>query len=214
MANNPTVGVFIPGFLNTCNSPSQFGQQDAYGTQYPSGTTAGKAIAMGPQEAQNLAAPGTQLFDGFYQWVQVDSGATAANVAAGLAAFIKLDSGPTQGAIPETSYEVPQVTSEDQVVIGGGSTNLFAGVFLNSITPGNWGFIFNGGGRATVALSGTISAAIGSIVNVGTGTNAGKFNTVASPTTTSVSVGLTAQTSVANSNCVCYFPDIFYRFPN
>jgi hypothetical protein len=77
----PTVGLFIPGgYLDTCNSVSVTGQSDQYGTVYPSGTNAGKAIFMGDAEAANLTKSTTVILrGGAYQWVNVDSSATTAS---------------------------------------------------------------------------------------------------------------------------------------
>src|SRR5271157_4093267 len=104
MANNPTVGVFLPGtYLNRCNSLYPTGQGDAYGNLYPSGLTLGKVIEIGDLTAANLTSPASadQLFGGAYQWIQVDSGATAAYVQPGRIAFLKLDPGGTAGLEPE-----------------------------------------------------------------------------------------------------------------
>lgn len=73
------------------------------------------------------------LFGGLYQLVTVDSGATAGNVAVGKVAYIK---NTNAGRAAYT------VTSED---IATGASNEVAGIFLNSITPGNIGAICIGG---------------------------------------------------------------------
>jgi hypothetical protein len=226
VANIPTVGVFLPGNLNACNSAGPTGQTDAYGLQYPSGLNPGKVIELGTHEAQGLAAPGTLLYDGAYQWVRLDSGATAANATAGLAAFIKLDSGATQGALPMTAYEAFTVTTEDQVSTASQS-NLFAGVFINPATiggvangptPGNWCFIFVGAGRAAVQIGATASGTtVGSLIQAGTGTNAGKFNSVtgAGGAALTVNTVATAVTPMAaNTAGVAYFENLFYRIPH
>src|SRR5271165_2340977 len=115
MPNIPTAaGVFLPGPLNAINSAGPSGQQDAYGLIYPSGLTPGKVVELGPNEAQINAAPGTTLYDGAYQFVLLDSGATSLNATQGMAAYIRLDSGPTVGALPETAYNAGATTTYDQ----------------------------------------------------------------------------------------------------
>lgn len=222
MANQPTIGVFLPSFLNACNSPGPTGQQDAYGTNYPTGLNPGKMIQLGTGEAQELAAPGTTLYDGAYMWVNLDSGATAANATVGLAAYIKLDSGATQGALPETAYQGPNVTTSDQVT-GGDEANLFAGVFINPATiggvantptPGNWIMIFVGAGRAAVQIGTATNVNLGAPVNAG-GT-AGVFNTSAAFSTVATAPTVAKAVTVPASTTagVAYFSDIFYRLPN
>ena len=155
MPNIPSVGVFVPnGYLNAGSFAGPSGQQDAYGNNYPSGLTPGKMIMLGTAEAQGLALPGTNLYDGTYQCVLLDSGATASLATVGYAAYIKLDSGATQGALPQTEYDNLSVTTGDQA----GSTDLkfFAGIFINPATydgvsaapiPGQYCFIFTGAGQ-------------------------------------------------------------------
>ncbi len=170
MPNIPTpAGVFVPnGYLNVGSFSSPSGQGDPYGNIYPTATTPGKVIELGASEARALAAPGTNLYDGAYQVVQLDSGATASLASQGLSAWIRLDSGPTQGALPMTAYEIPQVTTADIAnVEGGADTALFAGVFINPATlngspntptPGQYCFIFVGAGRAQVTYNGSATA--------------------------------------------------------
>lgn len=219
MANVPTIGVFLPSFLNACNSPGPTGQTDAYGLTYPSGLNPGKVIELGPNEAQGLAAPGTNLYDGAYQWVLLDSGATAANATVGLAAYIRLDSGAVQGALPETAYNAPSVTTSDAAT----SSGIFAGVFLNPATlngqangptPGNWTMLFVGAGRAVVQVGTTATPVLGAPINAG-GT-AGVFNQTAtiSVVAAAPTVAQAVQVPVASTPCLAYFKDIAYRIPN
>ena len=106
-----------------------------------------------------LPLAGTTLYDGAYQYVNLDSGATAAYATGGMAAFILLDQGgPIEGTLPETAYQVPTVTTADVAVALYGSVAaanaFFCGVFINPATvagqangptPGNWTMIFAGG---------------------------------------------------------------------
>jgi hypothetical protein len=214
MANNPTVGVFIPStYLNAVNTPYFTGQGDAYGNIYPSGLTPGKQIQIGDQAASSLTNPAgaNQLFGGTYQFIQVDSGATAANVNAGLGAFLKLDPGGAAGVEPEQGYANMIVTSQDQA----DSNNLFAGVFINAVTPGNYGFIFVGGGRVEVTY-GTLtngSPVLGDQVVVKASNN-GKFDDPTTQTTIStLTVGYAVTAPATNGTSAIYMADIIQRIP-
>ena len=211
MANSPKIGIFLPtGALNNFNSPSPTGAVDAYGNIYPTGSTLGSMIEMGDNEAANATkavAGQNPMFGGAYQIVQVDSGATAANVKYGNAAYIKLDSGPTVGALPETAFQGMVVTDYSHL----DASNLFAGVFLNSITPGNFGLIFVGAGRATIQV-GTASGTPGVGNQVNSGDAGGGFTTNTGTTAPTYQTQGTAVTlPVASGTCVAYFPSIEYR---
>lgn len=183
MANVPgSAGVFIPGtYLNTCNSASFFGAQDAYGNIYPTGTAPGVMIEVGDNEAANLSVPGSPaLFGGAYTWVQVDLGATAANCVAGAPAFLIL-----------SSYGVPTVTDASHAT----ATGICVGFFINPLayvpTPGNWVFIFCGAGRvnATFQAAPTITpGAIGD--NIATTGITPVVNDTSATVVTTASIGL------------------------
>lgn len=87
----------------------------------------GKRLVVTEAEAASLSYTTTgTLYGGIYQPVQVSSAATAANVARGKAAFL-LDSGAS-------GYVVTDYAHAD--ILSG-----VVGVFLNSVTPGNYGFV-------------------------------------------------------------------------
>ena len=189
---------------------------DAYGLIYPSGSNVGKMIELGDNEAANLTAPqaiqasagGNPLFGGAYQIVKVDSGATVANVIPGNAAYIKLDSGVTAGALPETAYESMTVTDYANL----DNASLFAGVFLNPITPGNCGIIFVGAGRTTVNVGTATSTSLGAIVN--SGSTGGGFDTASGTTQDTKTIGQAVTVPAAGKTAVVYTSKIFYRLPN
>jgi hypothetical protein len=216
MANSPTVGVFIPGnYLNQCQSAYMTGQGDSYGNSYPSGLTIGKVIEIGTQAAQSLTRPDTSnlLFEGAYQWVQVDSGATAAYVQPGRAAFLKLDPGGTAGVEQEQGFINFTTTSQDQA----DADALWAGVFIEAITPGNFGFIFVGAGRVEVTYASSLTAgqAIGDVVGVKASNN-GLFDDLsgaATGTQTSLAVGIAVTKPVINGTSAIWIPEIRYRIP-
>lgn len=225
MPNIPTAaGVFIPGFLNTCNSTSPSGQGDAYGNFYPSGLTPGKVIELSPGEAQSVAAPGTTLYDGAYQFVLLDAGATGANAVLGQPAYFRLDSGATVGALPETLYANGSVTTYDQLTADT-ALNLMAGVFINpatlngvtiGLTPGNYGFIFVGAGRAQCTVTSAAGTAVGDVVYPN-GASAG-FSTVTAASVTAAelaaSIGFAANPATVSSGVVAYCRNLIYRISN
>lgn len=213
MANNPTVGVFIPGnYLNQCNSPYATGAGDVYGNSYPTGLNVGKQIEIGTTFAQTMTNPAgaNQLFEGAYQWIQVDSGATAANVQPGLAAFIKLDPGSTAGVEPQNGWQ--QMTVTDQAHAD--NINLWAGVFIEAIPPGNYGFIFVGAGRVEVTYRATLSntGTLGDIVGV-YASGGGLFDDLGASTVSPVDFGLAVTTPIANGTSAIYIPTARERIP-
>ena len=212
MANNPTVGVFIPGnYLNQCNSPYPTGAGDVYGNSYPTGLNVGKQIEIGTTLAQISTNPAgaNQLFEGAYQWIQVDSGATAANVQPGLAAFIKLDPGGTAGVEPQNGWQNMTVTDQSHA----DSINLWAGVFIEAIPPGNYGFIFVGAGRVETTFTTTTGTTIGSIVNIGA-TGNGTFDTIASTgNLLGTSVGIAVTAPVTGGTSAIYIATARERIP-
>lgn len=214
MPNIPTVGVFIPnGYLNAGSSTSPSGQGDAYGNTYPSGLTPGKVIEVSPSEANSLAIPGTQLYDGAYQYVLLDSGATAALATQGFAAYVRLDPGASQTSLPMTDYENGTVTTAD---VATADDSLFAGIFVNPATvngvangptPGQYCFIFVGAGRAVTQY--TASATAGQQV-VPSGASNGKFTPQAAAATI-YPAGIALQ---AGTSGISQWSDLFYRISN
>ncbi len=109
------------------------------------GLNAGDYFDLTNPEANDLSySVNGILYAGRYRRVKVDSGATAANVKTG-----------TIGLMPSLSATSPLnkfgtrnpamnvVTSYDQAI--GLSNSVRPVVFLNSITPGNWGLYRNSG---------------------------------------------------------------------
>lgn len=221
MAKFPSSGVNIPGYINSCNSPSQSGYQDAVGNPYWMGTTPGKIVVLGPTECNQFFAPNTPAYDGAYQWVQLDSGATAVLALQGMPAYIRLDSSAQQGILGNSEYNVPTVTTQD-VANNYGLLGFFAGVFLNPATlngapngptPGNWTFIFVGAGRAAINFGATVHGAVGDAVYPDA-TNTGKFQSATTNNTTpGVSNGLATAVPVANTIGQAWYKDFIVRLP-
>ena len=181
-------------------------------------------MVLSTQEAQNVAAAGTlvsgsTLYDGSYQYVQLDSGATAAYALAGSPAFMLLDQGSAEGTLPETAYGVPVVTTAD-VANSLGLKSLFCGVFINpstvngaptAPTPGNWTMIFAGGGRVAVNVGSVANVAVGNFVFPDTN-NAGKFQGSSTANTVAGKQGIGVSAGTSGNQAVAYYPDIILKF--
>ncbi len=224
MARLTTPGIWLPGPLNTINSSSSTAQADMAGNPFFMGLNPGKLVVLSAQEAQNVAAPGTTLLDGAYQYVQLDSGATAAYATNGMAAFILLNQGLSEGTLPETAYQVPVVTTADIAVAAYGSVALanayFCGVFINPATvggqangptPGNWTMIFAGGGRASVLCGSVAALTLGQSVFPDTNHH-GAFESTANSPVTPGKAGMCAVAATSGNLGVAYYPDIILRF--
>lgn len=210
MARLTTPGIWLPGPLNTINSTSQSSQADIAGNPFWMGLNAGKMVVLSTQEAQNVAVAGTSLYDGSYQYVQLDSGATAANATVGMPAYLLLNQGLVEGGQPETAYQIPTVTTAD-IANTAGLNNMFCGVFINPTTygptPGNWTMIFVGGGRASLNYAG--SATLGHLV-APTGGGAATFSDSATAPTFGAPINVQARTGAGQA--IAYFPEIILRF--
>lgn len=226
MPNIPSAaGSFIPGFLNTGNSSSPSGQGDPYGNIYPSGLNPGKTIMLSTSEAMIQAAPGTKLYDGTYQWILLDSGATAVNATSGMAGYFRLDSGPTLGSLPESDYDNGSVTTYDQVT-NESAAALFAGVFLNPATllgqvngptPGNYTWLFVGAGRCQLNVATANSALVGdSIAPQGTAGSGFVTNAASGISTANLALQVATAVNLASTanGVVGYFRNIIYRVFN
>jgi hypothetical protein len=225
MARLTTPGIWLPGPLNTINSSSPTAQADIAGNPFFMGLNPGKLVVLATNEAQNVAAPGSTLYDGAYQYVNLDSGATAAYATEGMAAFILLDQGgPIEGALPETAYGAPTVTTADVAEALYGSVAaanaFFCGVFINPATvagqengptPGNWTMIFAGAGRATVNVGSVANVALGNAVFPDTN-HLGKFEGAADFPATPGKVGIAVSPGTSGNTAVAYYPDIILRF--
>jgi hypothetical protein len=148
----------IPGQI----SASGPGNQTSQPAVFCSSEDNGKRIYI-PQRDISLYSYATNgtLYGGCYQMIHVNAVATAANVAVGKIAYL-VDSGVSTGPI---NFDVTDETHAT-------SSALPVGVYLNSITPGNYGFIFIGGGKVNVAFKSGLTngtPAVGDNVNVGAG---------------------------------------------
>jgi hypothetical protein len=131
--------------LNASNDTAASGMADQY-TSFPynaGGLNLGDYFDLTSQEAFRNCKPATGiLYFGRYRRIQVDSGATAANVKTGTIGLMasqaaaSLDVGNIGGKLPVSANIV---TSFDKAI--GNSTVLRPVVFLNAITPGNFGWV-------------------------------------------------------------------------
>ena len=129
------------------------------------GLNAGDYFDLTNPEANNLSySVNGILYAGRYRRVKVDSGATVANVKTGTIGLMpSLAATSPLNSLGTRNPAMNIVTSYDQAI--GLSNSVRPVVFLNAITPGNWGFVQELG-VATVlfgALTGT--PAIGGVIN-------------------------------------------------
>jgi hypothetical protein len=178
--------------------------------------TAGKAVQIGPGEVKGLSAPGTTLFEGTYQWVNLDSGATAANAVAGNAAYLRVDS--SSGA-----YPYPSVTTYDRIAAVSSAGAMLVGAFINPATvsgqantptPGNWIMIFVGQGRVAVNIqSAGGTPAVGDVVNAD-GTSDAKFTSTNTSTILSNTFGVAASVPSTANGCIVRVDSLLGVIPN
>ena len=138
---------------------------------YGSQDDLGKRIVIADADAASwsLSSVGT-LFGGVYQLVQLSSAATTANAVKGCAAF-------TQDGTSNAGSQGYVVTDEAHA----DALGLIAGVFLNTITPGNFGFI-QVHGKATVKYNAAVTdTTVGDVVIV-KGAGDGTFDALAAAT--------------------------------
>ena len=154
--------------LNACNDTSASGQTDLRTLQpiNAGGLNLGDYFDLTNAEAKNASyATNGTLFAGRYRRVQVDSGATAANVKVGTIgampspAAIGIDLG---GKLP---LSMNVVTSYDQALNGA----IRPVVFLNTVTPGNFCFVQELGIATVLGKNGlTATPTIGDVIVAGT----------------------------------------------
>ncbi len=160
--------------LNGANdtSPSYFTDLRTGQTIYAGGLNLGDYFDVTNCEAAQLSQTSVGvLYSGRYRRVQVDSGATAANVKTGTIGLM-----PSLAAIivdgdPAGKPTGNIVTSYDQP-IGNTAGGIRMVVFLNSITPGNYGFVQELG-IATVLGKSSLTAASPAIGDVIVATTSG-----------------------------------------
>lgn len=131
--------------LNASNDTAASGMADVY-TSFPynaGGLNLGDYFDLTSAEAFRNCKPSVgTLYCGRYRRIQVDSGATAANVKTGTIGLMASQAAASQdigyigGALP-VSMNV--VTSYDRGHLG--ATTIRPVVFLNAITPGNFGWV-------------------------------------------------------------------------
>lgn len=141
------IGRITTGLLNTVNDvlPAQSVSSGTGALRYTG--QLGQRIALGPDEVKFSAAIGS-LYGGVYQYVRVAAASTA--LLRGRLLF-------WDTSVAENLYQVTAVEPT--------GVSLIAGVALNVITPGNYGFI-QIAGRATCLFRAALTkvAAVGDLV--------------------------------------------------
>lgn len=149
--------------LNASNDTAASGMADQY-TSFPynaGGLNLGDYVDVTTAEAFRNCKPSVgTLYCGRYRRIQVDSGATAANVKTGTIGLMASQAAASQdignigGKLP-VSMNVVTDFSHGHL----GATTVRPVVFLNAITPGNFGWVQELG-VATVLFRTTITAAV------------------------------------------------------
>lgn len=173
---------------------------------YGSQDDLGKRICIADADAASwsLSSVGT-LFGGVYQLVQLSSAATTANAVRGCAAF-------TQDGVSNAGSQGYVVTDESHA----DAVGLIGGVFLNTITPGNFGFI-QVHGKATVKYNAAVTdTTVGDVVIV-KGAGDGTFDALAAATAVTdvvmaKFVGLAIQAPVAANLKTIQMKDFLGRY--
>lgn len=145
-------------------SPSYFTDLRTGQPVLAGGLNLGDYFDLTNEEANNLSYSTTgKLYAGRYRRVKVDSGATAANVKTGTIGLMPSLAVVSLNPLGTRNPPMNVVTSYDQAI--GGANSLRPVVFLNSITPGNYGFVQELGVASVLfgALTGT--PAIGGVIN-------------------------------------------------
>lgn len=169
---------YIPVSL-VVNSPSPTLAADVVtGLPIPTGAFPGNVFYLNEQQANQASVPGGTLFHaGWYMVVQVNSGANSAKVAVGFVGHQYSLTSPSQAIDPSGIV----TDAGNGVVIGNNPV-----VFLNAITPGNYGIVMvagdgwlNGAAAETLgtvlaySTAGTVAALSATFANNSTATIAG-----------------------------------------
>lgn len=158
--------------LNAANdtSPSYFTDLRTGQPVLAGGLNLGDYFDLTNEEANNLSYKTNGiLYAGRYRRVLVDSGATAANVKTGTIGLMPSLAVVSVNPLGTRNPPMNVVTSYDQAI--GGADAVRPVVFLNAITPGNYGFVQELGVATVLFKSGlTGTPAIGGVVgSVATG---------------------------------------------
>lgn len=163
------------GMLNSVNDPMAGGVQNSVsGIQIARdpGQLGGFYYLTEAEAIQRYGAQASPLYAGLYQYVQVVGTSTAP--AQGLAACYSVL--PTSYINSLQNYIVTAIATAE-------NESFFAGVFLNAITPGNFGWI-QVAGVATVKYKAAATGAIGDAISLDS-----------TPTNTFVDLAQTATTA-------------------
>lgn len=160
---------YTPFALNSSNDTTESAVADSITGQPIYGITDMKRGVYFDLTSDEAAASSNttvgKLYAGRFRRVQVDSGATAANVKTGTIGL--MPSLAAQGQDVGTAFTPSEnvVTSYDQAQGVGGGIGLRPVVFLNAITPGNFGFVQELGVATVLGKTGlTAVPAVGDVI--------------------------------------------------
>ena len=193
--------------LNAVNAASQSGQTDPI-TGFPyagGGLNQGDYFDLTSDEALSASYPATGiLFQGRYRYVQVDSGATAANVKTGTIGFAR--SGSTVRSVITTNVGSGLTNGSYQIAAtplsGGGSGAIISVTVAGNVIVGN-PTVVNGGFGYVSAPSFSLTALGGSAATVVALLNGPSMNVV-----TSADLGI-GTASAANAGIGPIHPVVF-----
>lgn len=179
--------------LNAANDPSASGFTDLRTGQpvNAGGLKNGDFFDLTNKEALQLtyqpaANPGPRLYAGRYRRIQVDSGATASNVKTGTIGLM------VAGLQPDVNI----VTSYDKGIVGAHVV-----VFLNAITPGNYGFVQELG-YASVLAGATLQKAVPATGDLVDSTTLGVLQDLTAQTVNKETIGIALSPPSPNTLCL------------
>jgi hypothetical protein len=170
MPFQPTLPTWLA--LNACNDTSPTGFTDLRTGQvvYAGGLNLGDYFDLTNGEAANLSyTTNGILYEGRYRRVQVDSGATAANVKTGTIGLMPSLAAVIADGDPAGKPTANIVTSLDQGIGQTPTIPIRPVVFLNTVTPGNFCFVQELGFANVLGKSGGLTKATpaqGDLINV------------------------------------------------
>jgi hypothetical protein len=196
MPFNPTLPTWLA--LNACNSTSSTGNTDLRtGLAIQGGNLVpGDYFDLTNEEANRLSySTNGILYAGRYRWVQVDSGATAANVKTGTIGLMPSLAVVATSPLGTKNPPMNIVTSYDQSL--GGATGLRPVVFLNTVTPGNFCFVQELGIATVLGKAASFTGTPANGVVVGSTTSGLTDVPTSTTAVTSTSLGIAIDSPVA-----------------
>jgi hypothetical protein len=166
MVKGITFTSYIPTSLVGVNSPSPtLAAETVTGLPIPTGAFPGNVFYLSESQANQVSlvsvnsAPKKTCHAGWYAVVQVDAGATAANIVQGaIGAMLAI---PTTSAVENAAVSPQAIVTDGATAATASLLGINPVVFLNAVTPGNY-TIVQVDGDANVLLAASQTTVIGS----------------------------------------------------